>query len=134
MEWGGWPQDVTIRARGEASVADAGAFISEILSDPRYRPGLKILIDHSGLQSVGYSPAELHELIDRVRSLEPMIQESYCAVVVPRPALFGMMRIWEAELFQAVAKARLRLFHSADEAVAWLSDPGGGDEGAAGAG
>lgn len=70
MEWGGSPQDVTIRAFGEASFSNAEAFAREFLEDERYRPGLKVLVDYTELQTIEYSPGELRELIDRVIAME----------------------------------------------------------------
>jgi len=70
LEWGESPQDVTIRTSGTASAADGMDILRDLARDERYHPGLKILIDHSELQSVEYSPDELEAQIDHAVSMK----------------------------------------------------------------
>lgn len=130
MEWGGSPQDVTIRTSGTASAADAVVLLRDLLEDERYHAGLKILIDHTELQAVKYSPDELQTQIEYVVSMKAkaMLQPVYCAMVVPEPAAYGTVRIWEAEV-GGVAKVTTRLFRSAEDALTWLRDLDAGGEG-----
>jgi hypothetical protein len=130
VEWGGSPQDVTIRCFGEASFSNTAAFVRELLEDERYRPGLKILIDYTELQTIEYSSGELRGMIDRVIAMEEKMQSGYCAIVVPTPVVYGVMRIWEAEI-ESATKARLRLFRGREDAIAWLRDPDAGGAGSA---
>jgi len=64
---------VTIQGFGEASFANAAAFVREFLEDERYRPSLKVLVDYTELQTIKYSSGELRELIDRVIAMEEKI-------------------------------------------------------------
>jgi hypothetical protein len=121
VEWGGSPQDVTISFFGDASFSNAPAFTREFLEDERYRPGLKVLVDHTEPHTFKYSTGELRELIDRVVAMEGKIGGGYCAIVAPTPVVYGIMRIWEAEL-ESATKARIRLFRSKEDAIAWLRD------------
>ena len=134
MEWGGSPQDVTIRTCGTASAAAAIVLLHDLSEDERYHAGLKILIDHTELQAVKYSPDELQTQIEYVVSMKAkaMLQPVYCAMVVPEPAAYGTARIWEAEV-GGVAKATTRLFRNTEDALAWLRDLDAGGESASGA-
>jgi hypothetical protein len=136
VEWGGSPQDVTIRTSGTASAADAVVLFRNLSEDERYRSGLKILVDQTELQAVDYSPDELQTQIEYVVSMKAKakakLQPVYCAIVVPEPAVYGTARIWEAEV-GGVAKATTRLFRSTEDALIWLRDLDVGSEGASGA-
>ena len=132
VEWGGSPQDVTVRTSGTASTADAMGILREISEDERFRSGLKILVDHSELQSVEYSRDELRAQIDRTLAIKAKLQPTYCAIVAPAPGIYGVTRVWEAEL-ESIDKWTTRLFRSKEDALAWLRDPNADGEGVAGA-
>ncbi len=134
VEWGGSPQDVTIRTSGMASAADAVVLLHDLSEDERYHSGLKILVDTTELQAVEYSPDELQMQIEYVISMKgkAKLEPVYCAIVAPEPAVYGTARIWEAEV-GGITKATMRLFRSTEDALTWLSDPGGGSEGVSGA-
>lgn len=134
MEWGGSPQDVTIRTSGTASAADAVVLFRNLSEDERYRSGLKILVDQTELQAVDYSPDGLQTQIEYIVSMKAKakLQPVYCAIVVPKPDVYGTARIWEAEV-GGIAKATTRLFRNTEDALAWLRDLDGGGEGASGA-
>lgn len=129
VEWGGSPQDVTIRTFGKATVADAMSILRDLSEDERYRSGLKILIDHSELQSVEYSRDELQAQIDRTSAIKAKLQPTYCAIVASTPGIYGVVRVWEAEV-GSITKAMTRLFRSEEDALAWLGDLDSGGEGA----
>jgi hypothetical protein len=108
------------------------AILRELSEDERYRSGLKILIDHSELQSVKYSQDELRAQIGRTTAIEAKLQPTYCAIVAPTPGIYGVTRVWEAEL-GSIDKGTTRLFRSKEDALAWLRDPNADGEGVAGA-
>jgi hypothetical protein len=129
VEWGGSPQDVTIRTSGKATIADAMDILRDLSEDERYRSGLKILIDHSELQSVEYSRDELRAQIDYTSSIEERLQPTYCAIVASALGIYGVTRVWEAET-GSIMKGTTRLFRSKEDALAWLGSLDSDGEGA----
>lgn len=102
------------------------------MEDERYRLGIKVLVDHTAQETIQYSPSDLREVIDRVVAMKDMIKGGYCAIVVPTPVVYGAMRIWATEI-ESATKARIRLFRSREDALAWLREIDVGGEGVSGA-
>ena len=46
IDFSGSPQDVTITTFGPASREGLVGFVQDLVDDPRYRPGMFILVDH----------------------------------------------------------------------------------------
>jgi len=131
VEWGGSPQDVTVRTSGTASAAGALAVMRELAEDERYQSGLKILIDHSELQPSEYSPDDMDTQIDFAAAMGAKLLPAFCAIVAPKPVIYGLSRVWEAEI-GGVTEATTRLFHNKEEAIAWLRKVDVGCEDASG--
>jgi hypothetical protein len=87
VEWGGSPQDVTVSTFGTGSIAEAMAIVRDLGVDDRCRSGLKILVDHSELESVDYTPSELRPMFDLIASIEGRTERVYYAIVAPKPVL-----------------------------------------------
>jgi len=60
-------------------------------------------------------------MVNRIRAMEGQTQPVHLAIVVPRPAVFGFPRVWEAEVGD-IMKETIRLFWSTEDAIAWLRD------------
>jgi hypothetical protein len=105
----GAPADVTITTSGRA---DAGSFRQlnqALVSDPRFRPGMAVLVDHLALDVTDLRTRDLYELGRSVADLESCCAGSRLAVVVPEPLPLG-----------APADDQVRVFHSVDAALHWL--------------
>ena len=77
------PFEVVVTTSGEASGAEIEAGRRRVLADPRFRPGMSILLDHSLLDNTG---AEAHEVRGLASSLDRDRASSgfaYLAIVAP---------------------------------------------------
>lgn len=118
IEFGGNPQDVTITTFGPASAEGLTAFLMELVSNPRFRPGMLILADHTGLDPTTVTAAEVRAQAEIVVGLNGQIGASKIAIVVPSPLAFGWARMYE--LSAEAAQAESNVFYSRSDALAWL--------------
>ena len=121
IEFGGAPQDVTIRTSGPATAAGLIAFVTELVADPRFRPGMAVLVDHSDLDARPLTGADIRAMADVVIKLDDRIGTSRVAILVPNPLTFGYARMYE--LHAAETQLHSRVFYSRDDALKWLAKP-----------
>ena len=121
IEFGGAPQDVTIRTSGPATAAGLIAFVTELVADPRFRPGMAVLVDHSDLDARPLTGADIRAMADVVIKLDERIGTSRVAILVPNPLTFGYARMYE--LHAAETQLHSRVFYSRDDALKWLAKP-----------
>jgi hypothetical protein len=120
IEFGGAPQDVTITTSGPASADGLIGFVTALVSSPRYRPGMSILVDHMALDARTLTAADVQALADAVVRLDEQIGLSRAAIVVPNPLTFGFARMYEHQA--EAAQVRSRVFYSRSEALDWLRE------------
>jgi hypothetical protein len=118
IEFGGEPQDVTIRTSGQADAAGLIGFVTDLVADRRYYPGMAILVDHSALDATTLSAADVRALADAVLKLDDEIGASTVAIVVPNPLTYGFARMYELQA--EAAQVRSRVFYALTDALAWL--------------
>ena len=75
------PEDVLITTSGTASLAGLDAVVANLLDDPRYRPGLVLLFDHSRLDWSGLLPEDLVRRLHIALKEADLIGPSRIAVV-----------------------------------------------------
>ena len=120
IEFGGEPQDLTVTLSGPADPAAFREYNDRIVSDPRFRAGLAILIDVSSLDTSHLTDDDL-----QVASA-PMTQRDWdypplaIAVVAPDPQTYEDMTI--ARAHAGGRSSRRRVFTSREAALAWLSE------------
>ena len=51
IEFGGNPVDVIVTTSGDASPAGFRRMIEDLVTDPRYRPPMRVLVDHTALDT-----------------------------------------------------------------------------------
>jgi hypothetical protein len=118
IQFGGEPQDVTITTSGPATREGLTAFLMELVSSPRFRPGMLILADHSALDPTTVTAAEVRAQAHIVVGLNGQIGASKIAIVVPNALAFGWARMYE--LSAQAAQAESNVFYSRSDALAWL--------------
>ncbi len=116
--FGGAPQDVTITTSGPVSAKGLIGFVTDLVSSPRYRPGMSILVDHMGLDSRTLTVTDVRAFAMAVIRLDEQIGSSRVAIVVPEPLTFGFARMYE--LYAESAQMRSRVFYARSDALAWL--------------
>lgn len=120
IDWDGAVEDVLFTTRGEADVDALDGMVEEFLADPRFRDGLKILLDHRACRWIGMSVEDIRRRAELQRAKRGRIGYQQIAFVVATPEEYGMARMLAAHLDGQVAFVA-RAFRSIDEARAWLA-------------
>jgi hypothetical protein len=123
IDFGGELQDVTITTWGRADLAGFERFNEALVSDPRYRPGMTILVDHSQLDASTLSPAEVEAVGNVVARLADRIGPSLVAIVSGDRVTFGQAGISVAHA--PPERIRVGVFYTLDEALGWLRSESG---------
>ena len=110
---------VTMTTSRKANVADVHRLIEELVSDPRFTPGLPILADHISLDTRSLTAADARRIGKIFVELGDRIGRSPPAVVVSDALTFGLSRIATASAARAPLK--VALFYARDEAEEWLA-------------
>lgn len=120
--WGGDPEDVCIRTKGVATLEGFTAWLKEGISDPRSRPGLRVIIDHRQLATSAMTLGDIERRAEITAKEQPNIRGAHVAIVVERDVEFGMLRMLGA-VFETHPELRsmLCVFRSIDEARLWLA-------------
>jgi hypothetical protein len=97
FEFGGFPQDVTVTATGVARVSDLRQLYKQLFDDPHFKPGMRILLDLTGLdmstipmteaKKIGYSLAELQHRCEGCAIA--VVTENPLTAVLTRAAKLG---------------------------------------------
>jgi len=119
--WGGDPEDASVTTWGSATIESLDAWVQEGLSDPRYRPGMRVLIDHSQLDWSELTPADIQQRIELFAKDAGRTGHISAAVVMRAPVDYGIARMEQAfiELHPEV-QIDLGVFFSVEEARKWL--------------
>jgi hypothetical protein len=75
------PEDVLVTTSGMASLEGLDTVVADLLDDPRYRPGLMLLFDHSRLDWSGFLPEDLVRRLHIALKEADLIGPSRIAVV-----------------------------------------------------
>jgi hypothetical protein len=113
------PQDVTVRTAGPASAEGFLAFVRAIVEDERFRPGAKVLVDHTAVDPSPLTAADMREVADALERLDAAIGDSVAAIVAPAALMFGFARMFES--YSDQTRLRIAIFGSVREASAWLA-------------
>jgi hypothetical protein len=113
IEFGGVPQDVTITTFGMADADGLIGFVRDLVANPRFRPGMLILVDHMSIDASKLTGADVRAQAGVVK-----LGPSKVAIVVPTPLTFGYARMYEHHA--AETQLHSRVFYSRRDALAWL--------------
>ena len=122
IHWGGDPEDVHVVASGRATVDELDAWVQEVLADPRFRPGLRVLVDHRLADLTGLTPDDLAHRADLLARDAERIGHHRVAWVATRKVDFGLGRVLDA-LIRDRTRFDTELFDDVDAARAWLRGP-----------
>jgi hypothetical protein len=120
IEFDGGTQDVTLTAAGVASRMDYCASYAELVRDPRWRPGMAVLVDESALDVSTLTGRDVEEIAGFIVDLDDRLGPAALAVVAPDAYAEGLVGV----LIRYLYRARLRActFPSHGCAMEWLSD------------
>jgi hypothetical protein len=127
ITWGGDPEDVCFTTSGVGSLADARAMFEEALADSRWRPGMRVLFDHTQTDWASLPPQELVELPRLLQSLGPEFGAGKMAAAVRDAESFRANRLmanqldrevpWLGQVCSSVAEAREWLRRSPEDTL-----------------
>jgi hypothetical protein len=123
IEWGGDPENVLVTTSGRATVEGLDAWVQEVLSDPRYRPGIRVLIDHQKLDWTSMTKDDLRRRARLLLRDKERIGWTRAALVTDRPVDYGLMRMIAGYLGER-ASFDTDIFYSFEKARDWLRAPG----------
>lgn len=122
IRFGGEPEDVVLQTFGTASVDGLAAIARAGLRDPRFQPGLRVLIDHRHLDWRQMTTDDIRLRAERMAVEERLLFAGCRVAIVARgPAEFGVIRmlLTYAELDVDVD---MEIFVTLEEARAWLCE------------
>jgi hypothetical protein len=117
-------EDLRIETSGPIDIEGLHGAVETALADPRWRPGLKILVDHSRATWHSLDPELVRLRAELIIGQADRIGEQRIAFVVGNRTDFGIARLLYAFLGAGDERIRFRAepFTSLAAARAWLSD------------
>jgi hypothetical protein len=120
LAFGGDPEDLTITLSGRADSAGLEQLDAALRADPRFKPGLAILVDVSKLDASGLTQESLVDASELVLLRDWAARPLAVAIVAPDPATFATAAHYRAHL--GGTRSRRRVFTNVTEASAWLRE------------
>ena len=118
--WGEGPEDVRVETSGAIDVDALDAMVEEALADPRFRPGMRVLVDHTRATWAGVDGAEVRRRVELVRAQADRLGRQRVAFVVAGRIDLGVARMLAAYAADGVA-FDFRVFPTVPAAREWLS-------------
>jgi hypothetical protein len=118
----GGPADVEIAVTGVPTAAEFAKLNEQLLSDSRFRAGLKMLVDCSALDTSPLRDEDVQRLT------EPMVMRDWhfpplaVALLAPDDRTFDVARSYRAHL--GGSRSNRQVFRSRGEAERWLAEQG----------
>jgi hypothetical protein len=132
ISWGGDPEDACVTSRGEASLEGFYAWAQEGLSDPRYREGMSVVVDHRELDWSHISLKDVQERIELFERDSPRFGRIRTAMVMRATVDFGLARMYQAYVeLQPDLQIEIGVFTSIEAAREWIRERKAADAGAA---
>jgi len=114
------PFDVIAKTSGVATVEEMIEGRRSMYADPRLRPGVAILFDHTDLE--GDLTAEENERVAAASSFDfEEYQIGYSVMVAPRAVAYGMIRMWQAFVTGPI-RERSKVVRTVEEAYEWIEE------------
>jgi len=116
----GGPADLEIAVTGVPTAPEFVELNEQLLRDPRFRAGLKMLVDCSALETSTLSSEDVQLLT------EPMVKRDWhypplaVAIVAPDDPTFEVARSYRAHL--GGSRSNRQVFRTRADAEAWLAE------------
>ena len=114
--------DVEIALSGVATPAGFFRFTDTLQNDPRFRAGLRLLVDLTGFDATALPSGGVAELSEPVLERDWEHLPAAVAIIAPDPQTFEAARLYRANL--GGSRSNRHVFRSRAEAVAWLEECG----------
>lgn len=113
--------DALVTVSGEMTVEGNQEWLGRLIGDPRWRPGMKTLVDGTALEAGSFFGGEVWAVADTTVAEDEAWGAGFSAVVVDEPSIYGLLRIWQEATTEM--EWSTDIFYSREEALAWLADP-----------
>jgi hypothetical protein len=120
--FGGDPQDLTITMRGAVDALGLKRLNDALVADPRFRPGMAILVDVTELDTSRLDETQLFVGVGPVVERDAAAPPRAVAIVASDAETFAKAIHYRAHL--GGSASRRRVFTDRDEALAWLRESG----------
>lgn len=120
IEFGGAPQDVTVTTSGVASRQGFFEKIDEVTSDPRWRAGMALFVDHTRLDTSLLSGCDIEAVADHLHGLDGRLGEAIVAIAAPDAYTAGLAAVLAK--YAAPVRCVVLTFGSREDALAWLRE------------
>jgi hypothetical protein len=114
------PQYVVVRTHGKATIPGFEAALSTLVNSPQWQAGTNQLVDHSKLQYGHFTSQDMRAVEGVVQKYGDRMGCGRCAFIVSDKLGYGLVRMYEL-LGGDNLHAEVRIFHTPDEAVRWLT-------------
>jgi hypothetical protein len=116
------PSLVICRTSGLASVEGYEAMMRALAEDPRFRPAVDLIVDHTNVDVSALTAAEIEQVAGlRARFVGNLVARAAGVVGSGSPLKYGLARMFGAYL-GTQPNAGFTVFETIDEAVAWLRE------------
>ena len=118
------PSLVICRTSGLASVEGYEAMMRALVSDPKFRPGIGLIVDHTNVDVSALTAADIEKVANLRTRFAGNVALRAAGVVGPgSPLRYGLGRMFEA-FVELQPGTDIALFETVEEAIAWLRGPG----------
>ena len=110
--------NVHVTVSGELTVEGNQAWLEQLVTDPRWRPGMRVLLDGTALRPGDFVGRHLQAVAEPIVGHGADWGPGFCAAVVDDPTVFGLIRMWQVATREM--EWQTEVFHSRAAARAWL--------------
>lgn len=109
-----------IKASGDAIVADIQSYNFYLINDPKWFPGINILVDHRDLITTHLSFGEIRSISKSVADVAKKLGNGRLALVVRTMMGYGLARMWQI-LTTDISHLNIKVFRSIEHAEKWIN-------------
>ena len=113
--------DALVTVSGQMTVEGSEKWLAELVGDPRWRPGMKTLVDMTDLLPINFDGSGVRAVADTTVNQSESWGAGCSAVIVSNEVLYGLLRVWQAVTVDMEWKTDI--FYTREEALAWLENP-----------
>ena len=117
---GDGPADIEEKLSGVPTEDGFRLLNERVMSDPRFRAGMKILVDCAALNTIGLSNQDLQSFSEHMAVRDWDFPPAAVAIIAPDDQTFDAVQAYRAHL--GGSKSNRQLFRTRADAVAWLEE------------
>lgn len=111
----------TVTTEGDGDVEGIIAFLKDIISHHKWRPGNYILLDHRALRIDKITVSGIEDVSVYFKSIAAELGNGKIALVMKRDIDFGIARAWE-NITDYDVEIKIHVFRRMEDAIRWLKE------------